>query len=146
MKKTWPLSFFAYGIPQPQGSTRAFMRPGMRYPVITSDNKKNKPWRQEVAGTAEVAMSRAGLTMLERSVPVRLEAAFIFQKPKSARKATVHKTTKPDIDKLARSLMDSLTGIVFEDDSQVTQCDVNKHFGSPARVQVTIRPLGDSDV
>ena len=37
------LRFFVPGIPAPQGSMRAFMRPGARFPVVTADNPKTKP-------------------------------------------------------------------------------------------------------
>jgi len=38
------ITFRVYGIPQTKGSTKVFMRPGMRYPIITNDNTKNKSW------------------------------------------------------------------------------------------------------
>lgn len=132
------LVFTVYGTPQPQGSMKAFMRPGLRFPVVTSDNKQTKPWRQELAGTAKAAMEEMGILTLVRPAAVRVEAAFYFSKPKSTPKSVHHKITKPDLDKLARALLDGLTGIAFEDDSQVTQCWVNKFFGSPARAEIRI--------
>lgn len=36
-------------------------------------------------------------------------------------------TVKPDIDNVAKLVLDSLNGIAFEDDSQVTVLNVNKH-------------------
>lgn len=136
------LVFTVYGTPQPQGSSRAFFRPGMKRPVITSANPKNKPWRQEVSGTAEHHMGE--MPPLPRETAVRVEAFFYFDKPKSAPKRVSHKTTKPDLDKLARSLLDGLTGIAFEDDSQVTQCWVSKFFGSPARAEIRVTPMEET--
>lgn len=135
------LVFTVFGTPQPQGSSRAFFRPGMKRPVITSANPKNKPWRQEISGTAQHEMGE--LAPADRATPVRVEAFFYFDKPKSTPKRTKHKTTKPDLDKLARSLLDGLTGIAFEDDSQVTQCWVSKFFGSPARAEIRVTPMED---
>jgi len=34
------LTFFVPGIPAPQGSMRAFMPKGARFPVVTADNPK----------------------------------------------------------------------------------------------------------
>lgn len=136
------LVFTVYGTPQPQGSSRAFFRPGMKRPVITSDNPKNKPWRQELSGTAQHEMGE--LALIERPHAVRVEAFFYFDKPKSTPRAVNHKTTKPDLDKLARSLLDGLTGIVFEDDSQVTQCWVSKFFGSPARAEIRVTSMEEA--
>jgi len=128
------VSFTVYGIPQPQGSMRAFIPKGWKRPVITAVSGKTKPWRQEVAGTALVARGSRNLWEEEAVV---IHAHFYFDKPKSSRKKT-QKTTKPDIDKLLRATLDALTGVLFRDDSQVVKCVVTKRFGSPARVEITI--------
>lgn len=44
-----------------------------------------------------------------------------------------------DCDNLAKSVLDSLNGIAFKDDSQVVDLDVSKLWGSPARVEVILR-------
>ena len=136
-------SFIVYGMPQPQGSTRAFIPPGWTRPVITSDNSRLKPWRQELAQTAMVAMRESGAKMAARGVPVSIALTFCFEKPKSQRKTAFHKTTKPDLDKLLRAVLDALTGIAYEDDAQVCECRVAKVFGSPARLEVNVSTLAE---
>jgi crossover junction endodeoxyribonuclease RusA len=131
------LNFTVYGLPQPQGSIRAFMPKGWKRPVLTSDNAKVKPWRQEIAGTAAALMERESIRIIQKPFGVRVTAYFYFPKPKSAKKSVTHKTTKPDIDKLARALHDALTGIVYEDDSQIVESRAIKDFG-PARVEVFV--------
>jgi Holliday junction resolvase RusA-like endonuclease len=107
------LNFTVYGLPQPQGSIRAFTPKGWKRPVLTSDNAKVKPWRQEIAGTALAIMARATYPQdFESEEPVYVHAFSTFPRPKSTKKSVVHKTTKPDIDKLTRALHDALTGIV----------------------------------
>jgi crossover junction endodeoxyribonuclease RusA len=138
-----PLTFVVFGVPQPQGSSRAFMPKGWTRPVITSDNSKVKPWRQEIVGTALNEIERVGFSLID-SGPVQVEAKFFFERPKSTKKSVVHKTTKPDLDKLVRSLGDALTGIAFRDDSQVVCCVASKHFGSPARAEISVVALTDS--
>lgn len=129
------LTFTVFGTPAPQGSMKAFMPKGGRFPVVTADNAKTKPWRQEVAGTALAATSHQGWQLRQQGA-INLTAAFYFERPKSV--TTPIKTTKPDIDKLVRAILDSLTGIVFKDDSQVTYINAFKGFGSPARVVIEI--------
>ena len=131
------VSFTVIGTPQPQGSSRAFVPKGWKRAIITSDNSKLKPWRQEIAGTAQIAMSESKIGLLE-DVPLCVEASFFFGKPKSAKKSLRHKITKPDIDKLLRGLCDALSGIVFRDDSQIVRCIVSKGFGIPSRVEVSV--------
>ena len=136
------LSFIVYGIPQPQGSTRAFIPKGWTRPIITAANSKTKPWRQEVAGAALAEIRSKSATFPVREGPVFARVEFFFERPKSVKGE--HKTTKPDLDKLIRSVFDALTGIVFRDDSQVMTCEATKRFGSPARAEITIGafPLG----
>ncbi len=135
------VSFTVYGVPQPQGSTRAFLRKDGGPPIVTSDNPKLKPFRQELAWIALDAMQKAGQQKAPRGVPVALSVAFYFEKPKSARKADHWKTTRPDLDKLLRAVLDALTGIAYEDDSQVCEANLVKLFGSPARVEILVKTI-----
>ena len=128
------MKFTVLGSPIPQGSMKAFTPKGWKRPILTSDNKKTKPWRQDVGQIclAELHGSPAG-----RGVPMRVMIAFYFERPKSV-KSLAEKTTKPDIDKLARAVLDAITGIAFEDDSQVTELFVTKSYGNPARAEITV--------
>ena len=134
-------SFTIFGVPQPQGSMRAFIPKSWHRPILTSDNSKLKPWRQELAQTALVTMRECGAQKAKCGVPVSIALTFYFEKPKSQRKSALHKTTKPDLDKLLRAVLDALTGIAYEDDAQVCECRVAKAFGSPARLEVNVSTL-----
>ena len=127
------ISFCVYGTPRPQGSMRAFQRPGMRSPVVTSDNARLKPWRQEITATA----IGLGVPCIDRSVPVEITLNFYFTRPKSSKRAAV--IVKPDLDKLCRSLFDGITGVLIADDSQVIELHARKHYGGPERCEIEIR-------
>ena len=135
------IRFTVYGEAASQGSTRAFTPKGWTRPIITSANKKLKPWRQEVSATALIAVKKARLKMYSRKVPVRVIVDFFFLKPQSARKEELFKVTEPDVDKLSRGILDALQGIVYEHDAQVSQCWGNKYFGSPARAEIWVVEL-----
>ena len=129
------MKFTVLGLPQPQGSARAFIPKGWTRAIITSANPKNKSWRQEVSGAALRAMK--GAQPVGPKVPVRLMVAFYFARPKSV-KALAEKTTAPDLDKLIRSTGDALSGICYHDDSQITELFATKAYGNPPRVEVTV--------
>lgn len=132
------VSFTVYGDPQPQGSMRAFRPTGYKYPVLTADNKKLKPWRQEVS---IVALQTMAWRKPELG-PIAVEAAFYFEKPKSTPARVTEKITRPDLDKCLRGLLDGLTGICYKDDSQIVRMiDPRKGFGSPSRVEVKVFTL-----
>jgi crossover junction endodeoxyribonuclease RusA len=111
------ISFTAYGIPAPKGSTKAFMRPGMRFPVVTEDNKHTRPWAAIVKDAARQAIEQNHISF--PSGPVSLRVRFYMPRPKSLPKRVTEHTKKPDLDKLVRAVKDSLTGVIWNDDAQV---------------------------
>lgn len=131
------ISFQARGIPQPKGSTKAFMRPGMRFPVVTNDNLKTKPWADVVRLVAQ---------QYAPSLPwdgaVELSVWFSLVRPKSLPKKIVHHVKKPDLDKLVRTVKDALKGVIYIDDSQVMYVEAKKKYaddGSAPGVYVVVR-------
>jgi Holliday junction resolvase RusA-like endonuclease len=121
-----PFVFTAYGVPVPQGSTRAFVVRGRA--VTTSASANLRPWRDTVAAAARFEMQ--GRTPL--AGPVCVLAVFTLPRPASRRKVDRWPDRRPDIDKLLRGLLDSLTGPVFTDDAQVVQVACEKRYvGDP---------------
>lgn len=130
------INFTVFGTPVPQGSMRAFMPKGAKHPVVTSDNPKLKSWRQEIGKVAMLA-AHAHDCPIPREVGVAIIAVFYFARPKSAKKDAV-KVTRPDSDKLLRGVLDSLTGIFYHDDAQVTDARTVKRFGLPERTEIAV--------
>lgn len=123
------LRFTVPGIPVPQGSMSAFMPKGWNRPILTSANKKLKPWRALVAQAARDAMMKQGFTMAGKDVPFGIELIFRYARPKSDKR--VYMTKRPDLDKNVRSVGDSLTGVVWKDDSQLVKIIASKEYGEP---------------
>lgn len=109
------------GIAQPKGSTRAFNIPGLKAPIVTSDNPKLKDWQHAVQRAAALEC------VLLMHGPVRVYAHFQLPRPKS-RKRDRHHMTKPDLDKLIRAVNDALTGTAYKDDSQVVSIVTTKEY------------------
>jgi crossover junction endodeoxyribonuclease RusA len=127
------ISIQVYTKPEPQGSSRAFIRGGRA--VITSANKKLKPFRTEVTSCAIEAMQ--GRTMFSKHEPVKLYITFLFRKPESVSKKRKFPVVKPDLDKLLRATLDALTGVVFHDDAQVVEVTTWKMYGDVEGVNIT---------
>jgi crossover junction endodeoxyribonuclease RusA len=116
------ITFTVQGTPAPQGSMRGFIRNGRVN--MTSANKQTMPWRQAVAAAASQACRGSTWPTTKAGA---IELQFNFPRPKwhlnskGAVKpsAPPDKTTKPDIDKLQRAILDALAGIVYVDDAQV---------------------------
>ena len=133
------LTFTAYGTPQPQGSAKAFVRGNRAY--ITSANPKMKPYRHTLTQVAAEAMGNRPTPLCPRPEAVEVSIIWTLWKPKSTPKKITRPTKKPDADKLLRAVLDSLTGVAYEDDSQVVRAVIEKDYGLPEKTQVTVRKL-----
>ena len=134
------IKIIVFGTPVPQGSKSAFYIPKLKRAVIVENNKKTKPWRQQLVGAAIEAMDKQALPMAE-GIPIGIKCAFYFDKPKSTKKSVTEKITKPDWDKLARNVCDSLTGVAYKDDSMIVEAHVQKRFDSRPRAEITVEFL-----
>ncbi|MFY9586681.1 MAG: RusA family crossover junction endodeoxyribonuclease [Actinomycetota bacterium] len=121
-------SFFVAGQPMTQGSKRAFVVKG--HAVITEQGGDRwRLWRHAVSDGARLA--RGDQPMLDGPVAVNL--AFWLPKPASAPK---RKRTWPigarsgDLDKLARSCCDSMSGVLYDDDAAIVRLYVCKDWAA----------------
>lgn len=138
-----PLVITVVGIPQAQGSAKAFMPKGGRFPVVTSSNPKLRGWRHLVADAAGRAVEASGIAVIEG--PVRVVAEFYLPRPKAlGKKPSPPHVKAPDLDKLQRSIGDAMSGVVFRDDSQITGWKVSKFYaaaGEAPHAVIVVTPL-----
>lgn len=102
---------------------------------MKNDNARTKPWQELIALCAK-SYFKCKNSPQENAVSLVLE--FFMPRPKSVKKTTnsIH-LTKPDLDKLARTVLDALTGIAYKDDSQVICCTLIKKYGNKPGVKIT---------
>ena len=122
-------AFFVRGRPVPQGSMK-FVRPGV---MIHSRSQDLALWRADIARNAELF----GFKPIASAVKVELD--FVMSKPKSAKRA--FPSVKPELDKLIRAVLDGLTGVAFEDDSQVILIQSSKTYGENQGVWIRIEQI-----
>ena len=122
-------SFFVKGRPVPQGSMK-FIRPGV---MIHSRSQELALWRADIARNAELF----GFKPIASAVKVELD--FVMNRPKSAKR--VFPSVKPDLDKLIRAVLDGLTGVAYEDDSQVILIQSSKTYGDKQGVWIGIEQI-----
>jgi hypothetical protein len=154
------IEFTAYGEAKPAGSKTGFVvktKSGKSRAVVVDACKTTKPWQAVVSVAAREAIAEcvvAGGSVCSSTNEMfdsALWAAmrFYFPRPKShfnskgqlKLKAPAFVTKKPDALKLARAVEDAMTGIVYRDDSQIVSENISKHYGEPARCEITIQTL-----
>ena len=132
--------FFCPGKPISQGSKSL----GAQGQLYESSSKHLREWRKSVRFHA---LAAAGREPLREAVMVTLQ--FRMPRPKShltkagglRKRAPRLHTFKPDIDKLTRAVLDSLAGIIYDDDRQVIEISAEKWWETetdPAGVTVTV--------
>lgn len=131
------------GRPEAKGSWRV-----SRTGHLFSDNPRLRGWADRVA--SEVAAELNGTGLLLGSVAIIAE--FRLTRPKShftgtgaLRKGAAPAPRRPDLDKLVRGLLDALTGVVFADDSQVTDLDACKVYAEAPGVMLRVVDLTESE-
>lgn len=121
------LSFGVEGIPAPQGSKSAFVVNG-RARLVEASGKKHKLWRQQVTDAAREAATVNGHSAFPLDGPLEVRVRFFMPVPKTVKVGEFHAKT-PDVDKLARSVLDSLTMAgVWCDDSRVSVLSAEKVY------------------
>lgn len=148
------IQFTVYGVSQPAGSKQSFVpvnrftkepfrRPDGGIVVSTVDaNRKSTGWKEQVAFAARQVYQGELLTG-------PLKATFIFYRCRPAGhsganglnkkgREAIAPTSKPDVLKLARAVEDACTKVLWHDDAQIVDERLEKRWGEPARVEITI--------
>lgn len=101
--------------------------------------KRTRDYRNRIKG----AFMEAG--GMRRSGPVSVHVCVFRELPRSRPKRVESEadTFKPDVDNIAKNVLDALNGIAWDDDSQVVELLVRKHprTREPERIVVSISSI-----
>lgn len=123
--------FFVPGIPVQQGSKRH-----VGNGVMVEMAKNLRPWRDSVTYAARAAC-RQDCDL--QTGPLTATLTFWFPRPKSHYRANgllkpnapTYKSSAPDVDKLARAVLDAITGSgLWHDDAQVAGLQLTKRYAN----------------
>lgn len=131
-----PVAFTVAGDPVPQPRPRVSTAGGFARAYVPKGHPVHA-YRQALG----LAAKAAGIAPV--AAPVDVVIDLVFARPKSHRNKAGIKPTAPalpraDIDNCAKAVLDSLTGIAWEDDSQVSRLVVEKSYGTEGRTTVRI--------
>lgn len=120
-----------------QGSMKTYgwknKKTGKQVNRLTHSNKaKLDPWREMVAVAAgQEVLTTPGWFKDDKEIGYVVQVIFYFAKPASAPKKRRLMTRRPDLDKLFRAIGDSLTKVVYPDDSQLIEIRARKEYVPP---------------
>ncbi|WP_063017167.1 MULTISPECIES: RusA family crossover junction endodeoxyribonuclease [Nocardia] len=118
-------TLFVSGQPAPQGS-KDYKGRNARGKAILVESAAGLPdWRARIAWTAHERGWRP------TGGPFAADLVFVMPRPKGTPAATPAAVKRPDADKLARAVLDALTGVAWADDSQVVDLRSRKRLAEP---------------
>lgn len=143
------IRLFVNGVPYPQGSKTAYVR-GNRAVLVDGTTKTaragHQAWRQAVASAARDWLAANPQAPLAE--PVRVTMRFVFPPVASDPYRHLH-MTKPDCDKLVRSVFDALTSAgLLADDRFVAHLAAAKEYtfdNEPVGCEITVESMATVD-
>lgn len=111
------------------------------------DPAKSKNYKSFVKQVAIAEMDRQG--WLYNEIPLRMSIVVFMTIPsaksKKFKEAALNDlelpNKKPDVDNIAKTIMDSLSGIVYKDDKQIVFLTVSKHYSEQPYVMVRLSTI-----
>jgi Holliday junction resolvase RusA-like endonuclease len=123
---------------KPIGKARARVT---RYGTFTP--QKTKDFEQAIAWSFREQFKAHEIILK----PIKLTICATFEPPKSysnpkrLRCLKTHHSKKPDIDNIAKAIMDSLNGLAYKDDNQVCELNIIKRYGEKDNITIEIEQL-----
>ncbi len=129
---SFSVEFRVIGEPEPKGSWVPFINPRTGRTQMRPDNPRSTKWEHAVRLVASRVKPAQPL-----DCPVRLEVEFSLLRPENP-KFSDAPAARLDLDKLVRTVGDALTGLIYRDDSRITELVATKKFATPpgARIRV----------
>ena len=119
------ISFRVNGLPVPQGSMKV-----INGRVLHSQGSALAVWRSMIGWEAKLAKATP------HEYPVKITINFIMPRPKTVKRP--YPSVAPDLDKLIRAVLDGLTGIAYDDDSQVVEIHSRKIYGASVGAEILL--------
>lgn len=129
------ITFSVNGRASTKGSTRSVVSRSTGQVVTLADAASLAAWTTAVKWSAKAARVQrlaypAGVVVLVWLIFERPASVSVGERPLM--------TVKPDVDKCLRATLDALTGIAYDDDSQVVEAHVRKRYGAAAETIVQV--------
>lgn len=102
--------------------------------IVQVNSAKHKRWRNAVSFAA---LDLVGPDFQPLDEPIELSVIFYLPRPKSVTRD--FPAVMPDVDKLLRAVFDSLSGIIYVDDSRIITATAQKRYADARGVGAVIR-------
>lgn len=129
------IEFFVPGQPRTKGSPH-IGRKKNGHAFMAPDSKLSSDWQKQVRHEAHIATG--GRIPFGDKVAVTVCAEFVLPRPQGhygkygvKESAPKHPASRPDLDKMLRSIKDGMRMVVYSDDGQVVRVNTVKRYADP---------------
>ena len=133
------IEFTIYGEPVAKGRPR-FTKRGIAYTPQKTSNYENlvklsylEIPREKYLNGEQLQAEIIAFFSIPKSKPKKLQLKMLS--------GEVRHTKRPDLDNIAKSVLDSLNGIAYNDDSQIVTLSVSKYYSLEPRTEIRIFPV-----
>jgi len=133
------IEFYIYGVPVPEGRAR-FTKTGRAYTPEKTRAYKNHVQLAAVSATIEAAMfgPLSGALRMTLDFTLPIPPSWTKRKQDQASAQLLRPIGKPDVDNLAKAVMDGCNEVLYFDDAQIVALSVRKRYGLVPHVCVII--------
>jgi len=133
------IEFTVYGEPVAKGRPR-YTKRGIAYTPQKTSNYENlvklsylEIPREKYLNGEQLQAEIIAFFSIPKSKPKKLQLKMLS--------GEVRHTKRPDLDNIAKSVLDSLNGIAYNDDSQIVTLSVSKYYSLEPRTEIRIFPV-----
>lgn len=137
------IEFTIYGEPIAQGRPRFSTVNGFSQAIDPPDSKEYKKYVKLMASQNRPHKPIEGPVNLKLVIYRPLLKSMSKKKKAEAVAGTLRPIKKPDVDNVAKGIMDAMTSIIWQDDKQVVSLQVSKYYSEQPRVEVEVTPLDE---
>lgn len=137
------IEFTIYGEPVAQGRPRFARRGKFTQAYDPPDSREYKKYVKLMASQNRPIKLIEGPVNLKLLIYRPLLKSMSKKKKAAALTGTLRPIKKPDVDNVAKGIMDAMTGIIWQDDKQVVSLQVAKFYSDQPRVEVKVVPLDE---
>lgn len=133
-----PIKFTVLGHPTAKGRAR-FTRQGIAYKDKQTSSYENLVRLSFISANPYYEM-------IDQNIPLKAKIKAYYYIPKSytkkkrleIEKGLARPMKKPDLDNIAKIILDSLNGVAYIDDKQIVELEIKKYYSEQPRVEVEI--------
>jgi Holliday junction resolvase RusA-like endonuclease len=129
------------GEPVPQGRPRFSTKNGFKGAF---DPEKSRAYKEQVRIIAKAknpVTAMAGAVRMTVDIYRTIPRSWPKKKQLLAEEGKLLPTNRPDVDNYAKAIKDALSGVVYEDDSQVVRLTVSKQYGREPRAEIEVEEI-----